>query len=141
MILCLHFRNDIDSLKLWRQNQPRAQFPRKSKKSKQTMAMNSSIMPQHNFLRGQIGTYVYMKIWSYSQFVCFFFSIWVFFHEHSRITELRGKGEGISLTPHYPFHPLHRHLDTSRAITPDSTWLAAGLEPGTFGFLAQVANH
>ena len=32
-----------------------------------------------------------------------FFSIWVFFHEHSQITGLQGKGEGISLTPHY--HP------------------------------------
>ena len=38
-----------------------------------------------------------------------FFSIWVFFHEHSRITGLQGKGKGISLTPHYLFHPLHRH--------------------------------
>ena len=37
----------------------------------------------------------------------FFFSIWVFFHEHLQITELPGKGEGISLTPHYQFHPLH----------------------------------
>ena len=39
-------------------------------------------------------------------FVCFL-SIWVFFHEHSRTTGLQGKGEGISLTPHYHFHPLH----------------------------------
>ena len=37
----------------------------------------------------------------------FFFSIWVFFHEHLQITGLPGKGEGISLTPHYQFHPLH----------------------------------
>ena len=29
----------------------------------------------------------------------YFFSIWVFFHEHSRITGLHEKGEGISLTP------------------------------------------
>ena len=29
----------------------------------------------------------------------FFFSIWVFFHEYSRITGLQGKG--ISLTPHH----------------------------------------
>ena len=36
-----------------------------------------------------------------------------FFHKHSRITGLQGKGEGISLTPHYHFHPLHRHLDIS----------------------------
>ena len=28
------------------------------------------------------------------------FSIWVFFHEHSRITGVQGKGEGVSLTPH-----------------------------------------
>ena len=53
----------------------------------------------------------------------FYFSIWVFFHDHSRITGLQGKGEGISLTPHYHFHPLHRHLDISRAITAESSHL------------------
>ena len=51
----------------------------------------------------------------------FFFSTWVFFHEHSRITGLQGKGEGISLTPHYHFHPLHRRLDISRAIAAESS--------------------
>ena len=51
----------------------------------------------------------------------FFFSIWVFSHDHSRITELQGKGGGISLTPHYHFHPLHRHLDISWAITAESS--------------------
>ena len=50
-----------------------------------------------------------------------FFSMWVFFHEHSRITGLQGKREGISLTPHYHFHPLHRHLDISQAITAESS--------------------
>ena len=50
-----------------------------------------------------------------------FFSIWVFYHDHSRITGLQGKGEGISLTPHYHFHLLHRHLDISWAITPESS--------------------
>ena len=45
-----------------------------------------------------------------------FFSFWVFFHEHSRITGLQGKGEGISLTPHYHFHPFHRHLDISQTF-------------------------
>ena len=49
------------------------------------------------------------------------FSIWVFFHYHSRIMGLQGKGEGISLPPHYHFHPLHRHLDISRAITVKSS--------------------
>ena len=33
----------------------------------------------------------------------FFFPIWVFFHEHSRITGLQGKGESITLAPHYHF--------------------------------------
>ena len=51
----------------------------------------------------------------------FFFPIWVFFHEHSRITGLQGKAEGIPLTPHYHFHPLHRHLDISQAITAGSS--------------------
>ena len=55
-----------------------------------------------------------------------FFSIWVFFQEHSRITRLQGKGEGIPLTPHYHFHPLYRHLDISRPIT------AAGRPPKMF---------
>ena len=35
-------------------------------------------------------------------FVCFF-SIWIFFHDHSQITGLQGKGEGLSLTPYYHF--------------------------------------
>ena len=38
------------------------------------------------------------------------FSVWVFFHEHSRFTGLQGKQQGISLTPLYHFHPLHRHF-------------------------------
>ena len=53
---------------------------------------------------------------------CFLFSIWVFFHEHLRITGLQGKAEGISLTPHYHFHPLHRHLDSSRTRTGNLTY-------------------
>ena len=50
-----------------------------------------------------------------------FFSIWDFFHEHSWITGLQEKREGISLTPNYHFHPLHRHLHISRAITAESS--------------------
>ena len=46
----------------------------------------------------------------------FHFFFWVFFHEHSRSMELQMKGEGISLTPHYHFHPLHWRLDIGRAI-------------------------
>ena len=33
----------------------------------------------------------------------------------------QGKGEVISLTPLYPFHPLQRRLDISRAITAESS--------------------
>ena len=48
----------------------------------------------------------------------YFFSIWVSFHEHSRFT-----GEAIHLfnCTLYNFHPLHRHLDISRAITAGSS--------------------
>ena len=49
-------------------------------------------------------------------FTRFFFSIWVLFHEHSRITGLQGKGEDISLTPYYHFHRLHTQLDISRQL-------------------------
>ena len=60
----------------------------------------------------------------------YYFSLRVFFHNHSRITELQGKGEGISLTPHYHFHPLHRHLDISRTITADGWGAGWGLRRG-----------
>ena len=42
------------------------------------------------------------------------FFMQVFFHEHSQITGQRGKGEDISLTPLYLFHPLHKNLDIDR---------------------------
>ena len=51
-----------------------------------------------------------------------FFSIWVFFHEHSRITGLQRNGKGISLNPHYHFHPLHRHLNISWTFTSAHSW-------------------
>ena len=51
----------------------------------------------------------------------YFFSIWIFFHKHSRFTGQQGKGEGIYLTHVYPFHPLYRHLDISQAFTAESS--------------------
>ena len=50
------------------------------------------------------------------------------------------------LTLLYHFHPIHRHLGITRAITAKSSLtsvykLAPGLEPGTFGFSAQAVNH
>ena len=72
----------------------------------------------------------------------FFFSIWVFFHEHSRITGLQGKGEGISFTPHYHFHPLDRHLGISRAITAGSSPLhIASSRARTGNFLSPSASR
>ena len=58
-----------------------------------------------------------------------FFSIWVLFHEYSRITGLQWKGEGIPLTPHYHFHLLYKHLDISRAITAESSPLHIASNP------------
>ena len=55
-----------------------------------------------------------------------FFSIWALFHNHSRITGLQGKREGNPLVPHYQSHSLHRHLDSSWAITAESSPLFIG---------------
>ena len=75
----------------------------------------------------------------------FFFSIWVFFHEHSRFAGQQGKGEGIYLAPLYRFHPLCgclvRYWPGYSCGGLGCAQLATGLEPGTFGFRAQVANH
>ena len=60
---------------------------------------------------------------------CFFSSILVFFHNHSWITGLQRKGEGISLTPHYHFHQVHRHLDISQAITAERQQPDSNQEP------------
>ena len=49
---------------------------------------------------------------------------------------MQGKGEGISLTPHYHFHPPQRHLDINWEVA-----AARGLETETFGFQARVANY
>ena len=63
-------------------------------------------------------------------FKLFFFSIWVLFHEHSRITGLQGKGEIILLTPDYHFHLLHSsHLDISPATTAESSPLHIASSP------------
>ena len=58
------------------------------------------------------------------------FSISVFFHEHPRFTGQQGKGEAISLTLLYHFHPLKSHLDISRAITAELT-SAHSQQPGS----------
>ena len=67
-----------------------------------------------------------------SNWIYIFFSIWVFFHAHSRFTGQEGNGEGVYLTPLNHFHPLHRHLGISRMITADSSpLLIASSRTGT----------
>ena len=69
-----------------------------------------------------------------TSFTAFFFYLG-FFQEHSRITGLQGKGEGISFTPHCHFHPLHRHLDIDGAITAESLPLHIASGRALFGTL------
>ena len=57
------------------------------------------------------------------EIVVVFFSIWVFFHEHSWFTGQQGNRVGIYLTPLYHFHLLHRYLDKCWAITAESSSL------------------
>ena len=63
-----------------------------------------------------------------------FFSIWVFFHEHSQFTGQQEKGEVICLTGPYHFYPLCSYLNIRRATSQRPrfcTQVAAGLEPET----------
>ena len=50
----------------------------------------------------------------------FFLSGFSFTNNHDS-QESRGRGRLISVIPFYHFHPLHRHLDISQAITADSS--------------------
>ena len=70
-----------------------------------------------------VSKYLHSNIYLLSFFLYLFFSLWVFFREHSRFTGLQGKGEGISLTPHYHFHLLQGHLDVSMTIPAGSSHL------------------
>ena len=48
------------------------------------------------------------------------------FHYHSRMTVMQGKRDGISLTPHRHFHPLHRYLYIRRVIVAGSSPVRIG---------------
>ena len=65
--------------------------------------------------------YTYICTHTHTHIYIYIYSIWVFLHDHSCITGWQGKGEDISLAPHYHFHLLHRHLDISWAITTESS--------------------
>ena len=63
----------------------------------------------------------YLK--KYSRTYLYFFFYLSFLLQTFTNHRTAGEGEGISLTPHYHFHPLHRHLDISWAITAESSLL------------------
>ena len=46
----------------------------------------------------------------------YIFCILLFFHNYSRIIGRKGKDDGISLTPHHYFLPLHRHLSLAERL-------------------------
>ena len=55
---------------------------------------------------------------------CWFFFLSGFsFSNIHESRDCKGKWEGISLTPHCNFHPLHRNLEISRVITANSSLL------------------
>ena len=65
----------------------------------------------------------------------YFFSIWVFFHKHSRFTRQRRKGEVISLTPLCHCYLLHRNLNISQVNTAESSSLHIASSRTQIGFL------
>ena len=88
--------------------------------SKKTFIWGMSIYTKSTF------TQWYMIACASIKFFFLFFSIWVFFQNHSRITGLQGKGKCIYPTHYYHFHPLRRHSDISREIIAGSSPLHIG---------------
>ena len=64
-----------------------------------------------------------------------FFSVSVFFHEHSRISGKKENGEAIFNSSSYHFHPLQRYLGISRTITAESLPLHLGSDRTRTGYL------
>ena len=71
----------------------------------------------------------------------FFLSEFSFTNTHDS-QDSRDEG-GISLIAFFHFHLLHKHLGLGGHYCRELTFSHSrtGLEPGTFGFRAQVANH
>ena len=78
------------------------------------------------FLQTCGGLPLFIAELSYYSCVDFFFLSAFSFTTIHKSQDCKGRGRGISLTPHYHFHPLHRHLDISRAITAESSPLHIG---------------
>ena len=77
-------------------------------------------------------------------FLCLFVFIWVFFHEYHELKDSRSRGR-LSL---YNFFTTCFRFTNAQALAKLllqrahlCAKLAAGLEPGTFGFLSQVTNY
>ena len=52
--------------------------------------------------------------------VMYFYSIWIYFHEHPLLAGQQGKGKAISLTSLYHFNLLQRLSDISQTISAPS---------------------
>ena len=74
----------------------------------------------------------------------FFFSIWVYFHENSQLTKQQEKRGAISLTSLCHFHHVTGNKTLAGQLLQTAHFCkqqAAGLEPGTIGSRAKVANR
>lgn len=74
----------------------------------------------------------------------FFYYLGFLFYKHSRMTGLQGKEEGISLTPHYHFHPPHGSLDNGWPIAAGNSTLHIAIKltrTSNLDFGAQIANY
>ena len=78
-------------------------------------------------------------------FTIFFFSSWVFFQDHSRISGLQWKGDDIFQSsiplPLALQTPIHQLGDYCKEQQKCSTQVSDRLKLGTFGFRVQTANH
>ena len=71
-----------------------------------------------------IHIYIYINIYIQKYIYIYIFYLG-FLHKHSRFTGQKWKAISLrSLSPLYHFHPRHRHLDISRAITAESSPLS-----------------
>ena len=62
-----------------------------------------------------------MYIYIYIYYIILYYNILYIYESTFTNHKTAREGGGIFLTPHYHFHPLHRHLDISRAITAESS--------------------
>ena len=83
--------------------------------------INRSVFPVCKYIRVP-----FLRLWR-----GFSFSIWFFFSQPPANNRTAGEGEGIPLTPHCHFHPLHRYLGNSWAIAAEGSPLRISSKPYT----------